>query len=103
MSFKSLMQRLFPTAWEPTIEPNGYPFDLDGSLQYTRPKTGIDFFPWIGGDGTVPQIGMVSGLMRQNDVAVWGQMTGKVPTGPGATTVPVNLQWQITVPGLSKL
>lgn len=99
---RKLIAKIFPTAWLPAIEPNGYPFDFDGALRYARPKTGIDYFPWVGGDGTIPQIGMVSGFMQQMDVSVWSQMTGKLPSGPGATTLPLNLQWQITPPGLVK-
>lgn len=99
---RDLLKRMFPTAWRPAVEPNDYQFDLDGSLRYNRFATGIDYFPWVGGDGTVPQIGAVDGLLRQFDVTVWAQMTGKMPSGPGSTTVPVNLQWQMTIPGLGK-
>ena len=96
------VQARFPTAWEPAREPGDYPLDLDGSYRYTRPKTGIDRFPFVGGDGTVSQIGMVSGFMNQRDVAVWQGMTGKIPSGPFSTTQPINLQWQATIPGLVK-
>lgn len=96
------IRKFFPTAWRPAKEPDGYQFDLDGSLRYNRFATGIDYFPTIGGDGTIPQIGAVSGFLRQFDVAVWAQATGKMPSGPFATTQPLNLQWQITVPGLVK-
>lgn len=99
---RSMVSKLYPTAWEPAREPNGYPFDLDGSLRYGRPKTGIDKFPFIGGDGTVSQIGNVSGFLRQMDGRVWGQMTGKLPSGPGSTTYPINIAWQVTIPGLVK-
>lgn len=102
MSMKSVLQRMFPTAWQPAIEPDGYQFDLDGSLRYNRFATGVDYFPFVGGDGVVPQIGAVSGIFPQMDVFIWQQMTGKIPFGPGSTTVPINLQYQITVPGLSK-
>ena len=98
----SLMRKIFPTAWRPAKEPDGYQFDLDGSLRFNRFATGIDFFPTVGGDGTVPQIGMVSGFMMQRDVSVWAQAVGRKPSGPMATTQPINLQWQVTVPGLTK-
>ena len=97
-----IIEKVYPTAWLPYHEPNGYPFDFNGSLRYPRPKTGIDYFPRVGGDGTVSQIGMVSGFMAQQDMLIWSQMTGKVPFGPGSTTLPLNLQWQITPPGLIK-
>lgn len=96
------IRKYFPSAWRPAKEPDGYPFDLDGSLRFPRLATGIDYFPWVGGDGTVAQIGAVSGFMQQMDARVWAQMTGKMPSGPGSTTYPINIQWQVTVPGLSK-
>lgn len=96
------ISKFFATAWRPAKEPDGYQFDLDGSLRYNRFATGIDYFPSIGGDGTIPQIGMLSGFMRQRDVSVWAQATGKMASGPGSTTYPLNLQWQVTVPGLVK-
>jgi hypothetical protein len=99
---RKLLAKIFPTAWVPDYSATGYPLDLDGALRYSRPKTGIDYFPWVGGDGTIPQIGMVSGFMRQMDVTVWAQATGKAPFGPASTTTPLNLQWQITPPGLIK-
>ena len=99
---RDIIARLFPGAWLPAQEPHGYPYDLDGAIRFARPATGVDYFPWVGGDGTVPQIGMVSGFLRQMDMTVWGQMTGKLPFGPGSTTIPLNLQWQTTVPGLVK-
>ncbi len=99
---RDALRKFWPSAWRPAKEPDNYPTDLDGSLRYVRLATGIDYFPWIGGDGTVAQIGAVNGFMRQLDVRVWSQMTGKVPSGPFSTTSPLNLQWQVTVPGLSK-
>lgn len=98
------MQKMFPSAWSPRSGScDGYQYDLDGSLRYDRFKTGIDKFPWIGGDGRIPQIGYVSGLMAMNDVSVWAQMTGKRAFGPFSTTQPLNLQYQVTVPGLYKM
>lgn len=95
---------LFPGAWTPRSgKADGYPYDLDGSLRNCRFATGVDTFPWIGGDGTVAQIGSVSGFFPQQDMTIWYQMMGKMPFGPGVTTTPINLQWQMTVPGLSKV
>lgn len=101
--FRDTLQKMFPTAWTPrSAAHDGYQYDLDGSLRYDRFKTGIDYFPWVGGDGTIPQIGMVDGFLQQFDALVWSQMTGKVPSGPFATTQPINIQWQTTIPGLTK-
>lgn len=80
----------------PAVEPYGYPFDLNGSLRYTRPKTGIDYFP------SPSVIGMVSGLCPQQNAFVWEQAFGKKPSGPNVNEIPVNLQWQTIVPGLTK-
>lgn len=99
---REFVKKAFPSAMVPDYSANGYLFDLDASLRYTRPKTGIDRFPFVGGDGTVSQIGWVSGFMPQMDARVWFQMTGRIPTGPGSTTFPVNLQYQAIVPGLGK-
>lgn len=100
--FKSIIARFYPTAWEPAKEPNGYQYDLDGALRYNRFATGRDYFPTVGGDGTIEQIGMVSGFMMQRDASVWAGMTAKKPSGPFSTTEPVNLQWQASIPGLAK-
>ncbi len=100
----NILQKLFPTAWSPRSgKSDGYQYDLDGSLRYDRFEEFAGYRPTVGGDGTVEQIGSVSGFMRQRDIMVWDQMFGKTPTGPGSTTFPVNLQWQITVPGLTKM
>lgn len=88
---------------------DGYPYDLDASLRYTRFKTGIDRFP-IQDNGTVwTQLGRmnggegVSGLLPQQDHLVWAQGYGRYPSGPIVSALPENLNWQITVPGLSKM
>lgn len=103
MFLRSIIGRLFPSAWEPAQEPHSYPFDFDGSQRYSRNKTGLDVFPFVGGDGTIGQIGSVSGFMPQLDQFVWAQGTGKKPFGPFSTTQPVNVEWQMTVPGLGKV
>lgn len=76
---------------------DNYPFDFDGSERFARPKTGIDKWPYP------PIIGAVSGFWQQQDALVLPSRIGKMPSGPGATTVPINLQWQIFVPGLTKV
>lgn len=95
---------MFPTAWRPRSgKTDGYQYDLDGSLRYDRFKTQEDKWPWVGGDGTIPFIGAVSGILGQQDVFVWYQAMGKMPSGPFSTTQPINLQYQVTVPGLYKM
>lgn len=98
------LRKIFPGAWRPRSGArDGYPYDLDGSERITRFQTPPGPRPFIGGDGTVAQIGMVNGFLQQMDVLVWYQMTGKVPFGPFSTTQPLNLQMQVTVPGLTKM
>lgn len=80
----------------PRKDANGYPFDLDASERWTRPHTGIDFYPY-------PYlIGCLSGFMPQYNRTNPSIGYAKSPFGPNITQLPVNLQWQITVPGLSK-
>lgn len=85
--------------WLPrrAVPNDNYQFDFDGSERYSRPKTGLDKWPYP------PIIGSLSGFWRQQDQMVWDGMFGKMPSGPGATTVPINLQWQIEIPGLTKV
>ena len=82
--------------WMPRRGRDNYPLDLDGSERQTRPKTGIDKFP------NVPIIGSISGILRQFDRQVWAQMYAKTPFGPGVGDLTVNLQYQVTPPGLNK-
>lgn len=75
---------------------NGYQFDLDGSLRYGRPKTGYDYFPYP------PISGTISGILPIFNPAVWAGLYAPQPFGPGVGPSPVNLQWQVTINGLSK-
>jgi hypothetical protein len=81
---------------------DSYPYDLDASERITRPKTGIDKFPIPWNGNNFAKLGCVSGLMPQNNAWVWAQGYGKDPAGPIVSALPVNLQWQITIPGLNK-
>jgi hypothetical protein len=94
------------------VDPAHYPYDLDGSLRFTRPRTGVDFWPTHSNRDNFQQLGDVAGLMAQQDALVWAQGYGRAPSGPLVTplgewlpstvTEPANLQWQITIPGLNK-
>lgn len=79
-----------------------YPLDLDGSLRYTRPKTGYDYWPTHSNYDNFQQLGYVSGFLPEMDTRVWSQLYGRWPSGPSVNPLPLNLQWQITVPGLTK-
>ena len=81
---------------------DAYPFDLDGSMRFVRPKTGIDFYPSHINADSFAKLGLVSGFLPQQDIRVWSQGFGKMPSGPIVSALPENLQWQITVPGLNK-
>jgi hypothetical protein len=80
-----------------------YPFDLDASERFVRPKTGIDVFPMPNNAVNFAKLGCISGFMPQLDAFIWAQMYGKNGYGPTNQPFPVNLQWQMTVPGLSKV
>lgn len=74
-----------------------YPLDLDGSERQPRFKTGLDIFAYP------PIIGCISGLLPQMDWRVWGQAFGKNGYGPTFQPFPLNLQYQVNIPGLSKM
>ncbi len=76
---------------------DAYPFDLDASERFTRFGTASAIHPF-------PQlIGMVSGILPLFDATIRREAIARPAYGPGATTTPINLQWQVTVPGLTKM
>lgn len=79
-----------------------YPLDLDGSLRNTSFKTGYDYWPTHSNADNFAKLGYVAGFMAQQDILVWAQGYGKMPSGPIVSLFPVNLTYQVTVPGLSK-
>src|SRR5579872_3309962 len=81
---------------------DGYPLDLDGAERHTRFKTGIDFWPIQTNATDFAKLGQVNGFMPQQDQVVWAQGYGKEPSGPIVSILPINLQWQMTIPGLNK-
>ena len=97
---KSLLQTM-------TFQPrngtsDGYLFDLDGSERFVRPKTGADVFP-IQNNGTdFAKLGSLNAVYALMNWFTWGQAYGAIPSGPIMSAIPDNLQWQITVPGLTK-
>lgn len=90
----------------PTISRDGYPFDLDGSLDFVRPAKGLAYYP---DPATYPNkrgIGCVSGLMPQQDKFVWAQLIARIPAGPTVDHVPANpMQYigQVTFPQLQQV
>ena len=90
----------------PRADLGGYPLDLDGSLRYLTPAMGFTTWPeaatYPNGDG----IGCVSGLMPQQDKAVYAQLIARVPgspsTNPFLNTVSDPMEWiiQATFPQL---
>lgn len=90
----------------PRLPRDGYPLDLDGSLEYVRPATGWTLWP----DGaTYPAgfgIGCVSGFMPQMDQAVYAQMIARLPWGPSVDQVPADPMryiGQMTFPTLQQV
>lgn len=81
---------------------DAYPYDLDASERVCRPKTGYDIFPQPNNWDSFAQLGNMTPLLRQFDGVVLGMGYGGDTYGPIVSALPVNLQWQITVPGLNK-
>jgi hypothetical protein len=77
--------------------PDHYPLDLDASERFTRYGTGTAIHPFP------PVIGSISGILGLFDSMVMRDAIARPVYGPGSTTLPVNYQWQITVPGLTKM
>lgn len=114
MGFRTFLFR------NPGHERSDYPLDLDGSLRYTRPKTGIDYWPAHDNANNFQQLGTfmnggfgVSGIFPEQDPLVWAQGYGKDPSGPIVSALPTlaqtqgfatsaQLYWQAMIPGLSK-
>lgn len=72
------------------------PFDLDGAENITR--FGQSPIP----RPTPPTVGLVSGFMPMQDTIVYYGMLKRKPFGPNVNSVPINLQFQITVPEMFK-
>jgi hypothetical protein len=79
-----------------------YPFDFNGAEKHTRFKTGYDYWPTHSNRDNFAKLGLVAGLWAEQDMLVWAQGYGRMPSGPIVSALPVNLTWQITVPGLTK-
>lgn len=85
---------------------NRYPIYLDAGEHFFRLRTGWDYFPYP------PRVGIMNAFMPQQDVLVWSNMYRKAPVGPlmtfqqGMAGMPIpvaNLQYQMAVPGLTKI
>ena len=76
MSYLNIPSTLVSFSWLPRIGQDKYPLDLDGSQRFTRPKTGIDSFPY-----PQPTRYLNSFCPLFNDVSVITALA-KVPTGP---------------------
>jgi hypothetical protein len=81
---------------------DGYPFDLDASLRYVRPRTGIDLYPTHSNVDNFAKLGAVSGFLPEMDNLILGMAFGAIPYGPIMSQWPENLQWQMMIPGLNK-
>jgi hypothetical protein len=86
--------------WPRPADPvSHYALDLDASERHTRFGGGSDMFPHP------PLTGALSGFLPMYDTTVWGMGYGKAPSGPGpgSQPPPVNLQWQMIIPGMQKV
>jgi hypothetical protein len=61
-----------------------YPYDLDASLDYVRPATGISPFPYP------LTIGYINGLIPLHNDLQYSMMHGKLPDGPWTGAFPAN-------------
>lgn len=82
--------------WKPAID-DDYPFDFDMSLRFERTSNNAWNVPYPY------MIGCVSGFMPQYDAHWMRSHIGRMPTGPNTVFDPLNLAWQMTVPGLEKV
>lgn len=97
-------RKLFPNmTFEPRVGPHGYPLDLNGSLAYTRPKTGMDFWPTHSNRDNFAKLGYLQPMWPEFNVLVWAQAYGKVPFGPVMNPLPASINSSINVPALAKV
>lgn len=83
--------------WEPAINRNGYPYDFHPAMRIMRLGDGPRNQPYPVMLGSVG-----INMPMLNAVNVAGGV-GPKPSGPGVNVEPVNLQYQVAVPGLSKV
>lgn len=74
------------------------PVNVDAAINNTRPPMGGIY--WA--EPAPPIYGALSARMPLQDVFIYAGAFRERPFGPGTTTLPRNLQWQSTVPGLNK-
>lgn len=75
---------------------NEYPYDLNGSLDYTRPATMPPaIYP------TIPTIGWIQGLVPLYDSLTLSMMYGDSPTGVWVGQVPSPSQMDLIFPAMS--
>jgi|SRR5215469_7272425 len=114
MSFRTFLFK------NPGHEKSDYPWDYNAALRYTRPKTGIDYFPEPNNYTAFQKAGAymnggfgVSGIFAEQDPLVWAAMWGKDPIGPIVSAFPTLASYngfatsaqfylQAMIPGLSK-
>ena len=82
--------------WKPRNQNRNYPLDVNGDVAHTRFAKSVGVYP------TPPVIGCITGFMPLQDMFVLRSAYGKAPSGPNVTTSPLNLQWQMTIPELTK-
>lgn len=85
--------------WPRPPTASGYVLDLDAAERHTRYGPGSDIFPHP------PLTAALSGFLPMYDAFTYGGNYGKLPSGPGpgSQPPPVNLQWQMIIPGMQKV
>lgn len=95
--FRRPLKRTGPWVPRTLYAHDGSPYDLDMGERITRPKTGIEKWPYP------PIIGCVSGLFPMQTALIFQQATAIPIAGPNAVLGDYqNVQNQVTVPGLNK-
>lgn len=74
---------LMPGAFIAPRACGSYPLDLDGSLRYTRPASGVSMHPYP------PIIGYIQGLLPMQDGLVFAGAYGKNAFGPWTASAQV--------------
>lgn len=72
-----------------------YPYDLDASLDYTRPALGRAIYPYP------LTTGWVSGFCPQFNSQEQALMLGKLPSGPNVNMMYGQIDWAAAFPDLS--
>ena len=84
---------------------HGYPLDLNGFEDFTRPFTGLDVFPNhsnSGANGNFQKLGYINAMVPQQSDISWAGMYAAEPFGPIMNPLPPSINSNINIPALAK-